>query len=867
MGGSGFRFRISDSGLFGQVGRLAPLCLALLLLLSTAQLQLIVETNAQSPFVAIEVWIHTGTADETPENNGIAHFLEHMIFKGTAQHPRGELDAQIETSGGLLAANTERDWTRYYTTVPNSEWQKTLRILLEHLKSPAIPVDELEKERAVILRHEYARHESDPVRRLRYRLYAQAFEDNAYGLPMLGNPTVLEKLNREQILNFHKRHYLPSEFTIVLTGNLTLQEAQPIVQEVLTQIPAAQNNRTEKKLFKAKPATLVQEEKGENRVYIGYALTMPPAQKPEDVIATQLFLKLLTAPSEGFLYRKPEPGSEEQDEPLPFIHVYSEYLPRTQAGIITLIFEVKPGQTEALKSHVEITFKRIRNLKQTELNSATARLLNHYDYEAATPGGRAYQLSLYHTLGLPEMATHYAALSKKISLTRIQQIVDGYAPSTSPTSTSISSTPQTPPPFLPSPDVQRHRLANGMKILILPVPDSKTVSVQAFVQAGVSEEEEYPAGIGAVLMRILFGTTQNETPGTIRYRMGATGGNLNTSWEPQFTHVEMNVQPEKLESMLSLLAEGLFRADIERKAFQAARDATLDTLTDPREQPFRQAQTLARNALYGNQIYGQSFGGTPESITRLTLQDVKQFYQSYYTPNNFVLVIAGDVKPERALTLVRRFFEDFESEAKPSIPSPLSSAATKVGLKEEKSSLPMSGAGGASYLTAAASLPGVEAKQYATARILSAILGEGKGSRLFQSLREAEGIGYELGSMLIPLRGRTPLLCYVQCGAEDSPETLQKVQAFLNAELKSLIEQPPTESELNRAKQFVRSQYELEGLRLQEIAYRLGFWESLGVGYEQAVNLPVQIEAVTAQQVQEMAKECLSKIGMGVVTK
>lgn len=782
-----------------------------------------------------------------------------MIFKGTATYPRGELDTQIEMRGGLLEATTERDWTRFFTTVPANEWQPVLKLLLKHLKSPAIQKEELEKERAVILQHEYARHESDPVRRLRYKLYAQAFEGESYGQPVLGNPEVLLKLTRDNLIDFHKHHYRPADFVIVLTGNVQPPEAQSVVKEVLTPSPVIQDHSIELKRFKAKQVTLIQEEKESDRVYIGYALPVPPAQNPEDVLTSQLFLDLLTAPAQGFLYTKPI-ADENKEKPLPFTALYPEYLPRIRGGVATLIFETKPDQVEPLKVHVESALARIQQLKQAELEAAQTRLRNLYNSESKTPSGRAYQLGLFSMLGLQELSRDYGTLLQKISPSSIRQFPGLTASETTPSTTPAPAPDR--PSALPKPQpAQRHHLANGIKLIVLPVPNAKAISVQAFVRAGVLEEEGYPIGVGAVLVRLLFGSTQNETPGTLRYRIHAAGGNLTAQWEPQFTRIEMNIQPERLESALSLLSEGLFKVDFNKDAFLTAREAAEYALQDPRFQAFRQAQTLAQNALYGGHLYGLPFGGTPDSIASITLQEVQKFYRAHYLPGNLIIVVAGDVQPERALYLVRRFFDDIETTSKPTNNAQLASPKPQQGIKQAKTS------SSATYIIAAASLPPLEAKQYATTRVLSAILGEGKGSRLFQNLREAHGIGYEFGSFLLLMPNTTLLFTYIQCDANSTPETIRKAQHLMLAQLRSLADNPPSEPELTRAKQFLKFQLQLDGQHLSNHAYRLGLWESLGTGYEQALNLTDQIETVTAQQIQEIAKECLQTVGVGVLTK
>lgn len=107
-----------------------------------------VKTN---PIVTINTWIKTGSINENDNNSGVAHFLEHLFFKGTEKTPPGEFDRILESKGGVTNAATSKDFTHYYITIPSKEFDKALELHADMLLNPLIPRKELEKERLVVL--------------------------------------------------------------------------------------------------------------------------------------------------------------------------------------------------------------------------------------------------------------------------------------------------------------------------------------------------------------------------------------------------------------------------------------------------------------------------------------------------------------------------------------------------------------------------------------------------------------------------------------------------------------------------------------------------------------------------------------------
>ncbi len=121
----------------------------------------IIKEVHDNPIVIIDTWIKTGSINETDENNGVAHFLEHLFFKGTTKHPANEFDQVLESKGAITNAATSKDFTHYYILIPSQYFDLALEYHSDMLQNPLIPRKELEKERKVVI-EEIAKNNDRP---------------------------------------------------------------------------------------------------------------------------------------------------------------------------------------------------------------------------------------------------------------------------------------------------------------------------------------------------------------------------------------------------------------------------------------------------------------------------------------------------------------------------------------------------------------------------------------------------------------------------------------------------------------------------------------------------------------------------------
>lgn len=178
--------------------------------------------------VNLNVWINVGSAVEANEINGMAHYLEHMVFKGTKRLQSGEFERLIEQRGAVMNAATSHDYTHYYITSAPQDFAELAPLQLEVVLNARIPDDAFERERSVIL-EEIRRSNDSPQRRTFRRAIETTFEQLPYRRQVLGPASVIEHLQAQQMRDFHQKWYQPKSITAVAVGNLPVEELIEIV--------------------------------------------------------------------------------------------------------------------------------------------------------------------------------------------------------------------------------------------------------------------------------------------------------------------------------------------------------------------------------------------------------------------------------------------------------------------------------------------------------------------------------------------------------------------------------------------------------------------------------------------------------------
>ncbi|MGB3402728.1 MAG: pitrilysin family protein [Microcoleaceae cyanobacterium] len=173
--------------------------------------------------VNLSVWLNVGSAVEPDNINGMAHFLEHMVFKGTPNLQVGEFEQRIEERGAITNAATSQDYTHYYITTAPQDFADLAPLQLDVVFNPELPEDAFERERFVVL-EEIRRSEDNPSRRSFRQAMETAFERLPYKRPVLGPASVIETVSCQQMHDFHHSWYQPTQATVSVVGNLPVEQ-------------------------------------------------------------------------------------------------------------------------------------------------------------------------------------------------------------------------------------------------------------------------------------------------------------------------------------------------------------------------------------------------------------------------------------------------------------------------------------------------------------------------------------------------------------------------------------------------------------------------------------------------------------------
>ena len=173
--------------------------------------------------VNLNIWFNIGSAVESNEINGMAHFLEHMIFKGTQKLAAGEFERFLEARGAVTNAATSQEYTHYYFTCAPQDFADILPMQLDLVCNPLIPAQEFEREKMVVL-EEIRRAQDNPGRRVGQKIMRMAFPHLPYSRPILGTSDIIQDVTPQQMQCFHNSWYQPQTMTVVAVGNLPAQE-------------------------------------------------------------------------------------------------------------------------------------------------------------------------------------------------------------------------------------------------------------------------------------------------------------------------------------------------------------------------------------------------------------------------------------------------------------------------------------------------------------------------------------------------------------------------------------------------------------------------------------------------------------------
>ncbi len=201
-------------------------------------LQVVVIPNHRAPVVAHMVWYKTGAIDEDPSQSGIAHFVEHLMFKGTQKTPPGDFSKTVRAMGGQDNAFTAEDYTAYHEVIARQNLETIMEMEADRMANLTFPPDDVLSERKVVIEERRERTDNDPRGYFHEQLRAALFINHPYGSPVIGWLHEVDVLDRDHVKAFYETHYAPNNALLIVSGDITAAELRPLAEKIYGPVPA-----------------------------------------------------------------------------------------------------------------------------------------------------------------------------------------------------------------------------------------------------------------------------------------------------------------------------------------------------------------------------------------------------------------------------------------------------------------------------------------------------------------------------------------------------------------------------------------------------------------------------------------------------
>jgi predicted Zn-dependent peptidase len=396
----------------------------------------------------------------------------------------------------------------------------------------------------------------------------------------------------------------------------------------------------------------------------------------------------------------------------------------------------------------------------------------------------------------------------------------------------------------------RFQLPNGLTVAYTPISCVRSLAIGLYLQVGARYERDEEAGVSHFLEHMVFkGCEGWPTALDIANAVEGRGGYLNASTSYEFTTFWIKIGARHWRESLELLASMIQRPLFDPDEMERERGVILDEIAMYRDIPEDLASQLGNRALWGEHPLGREIAGELETVAALSREALREFHARAYRPERAVLTLAGAMDPEAIRAAVEAIFGGWRGhgEAPTALPAPAAPASPRYRIVRRNSEQ-------AHLQLAVPALPRLHPRRFVL-RLLNVMAGEGMSSRLWQRLREEQGLAYSIGSFTNTFHDTGVLGVFGGCDADRLYDALEGIMAVWQ----ELQERPASEDELNRFKDYLRGRTELASEDTVSVAAWWGMQLAAGAEPLSLDETLAEIDAVTPEDVQQLARELWQK--------
>jgi len=842
-------------------------------------LQVLFVESHKSPVISVQMWVRTGSADEKKGEEGISHFIEHLVFKGTRNFKMGEIASIIEGSGGELNAYTSFDQTVFYVTISKSFVDTGLSAICEMMGFPLFDPQEIDNEREVVI-EEIKRGNDSLGRRASQLLFSTAYKKHAYGIPVIGFDKNIRKMSAKKIKSFYHSRYAPENMFLVVTGDFDSKEMKQKVSKVYSEIPKHKIRKVKrtKEPKQTKPRFAIEESKFEQS--ISYLAWKAPSIKHKDTAALDVLALILGQGDSSRLVNKlrieaPTVNSigaslfSVQEEGLFTISMgynkenFAQALIETKAEIARL-FSEPPSEAEMIKAISNLESEQYFSLETVDGLARVAgnseflmRDLNYLDKYLA-------QVRKLKPLDIVKVAKKYldpktlsiATLTnaeKQETAKNVAAFLKDYAkdhksfkvPSKLPS--AVVKLPKFAK-LIPSSssETRKVKLSTGVQVLLRPSQETHIVSVKAAMLGGARLERADQEGMTELFGRTWMGGTKKQSEAQIYQDIEEIAGAMSPVAGRNSIGLGIEVLSPFEEKASELFLDMLMNPILPEDVMNRERSIQLEQIKSKNDNPSQLCIRDFMQTLFEGHPYAKDMIGSEESVLRVKNEELMTFWKKHLFRGNTTLILAGRYDEDMWLKKIEAATKPLRDGFAPIGKFPVGEVKNKVvfqKLDKEQSHLVYGFRG----LT-------IRDDDRFTLQVIQSILA-GQGGRLFLELRDKNSLAYSVSPLRLEGLDTGYFGAYIGC----SPDKVAKALDMMKEQFQLLCEKKVDDHELLRAKRYLMGRHDIDLQRTGSVASSILYDDIYGVDYNETFQMGEKYFAVTADDIQRVAKKIFNQ--------
>ncbi len=832
-------------------------------------LQVILHEDHTVPIVSVNVWYHVGSKNEKVRRTGFAHLFEHMMFQGS-EHQPGEFFAPLEKVGGSANGSTNEDRTNYWENVPSNYLELALWLEADRMGFllPAMDLKKLDNQRDVVKNERRQGYENEPYGKIEALMPELLYPSgHPYSWPVIGSHEDLTAASLEDVKDFFRNYYTPSNASLCITGDFQPGAAKELVKKYFGSIPpgpAVERLKDWPVSFEGEKRVTVPDRVSLPRLY--YIWHTPPFYAPGDA-ELDLLANILSSGKTSRLYKSlvydkqiaqdvsafqasRQIGSEfrimvtaKEGVPLEDIEraVDEEVANIRSRGVSGQEFSQAQNNWEAIF---------VRQLQNVGGFGGRADLLNQYNFFLGDPGKLQWDMNRYLSAtpaAVKEAAQKYLDPARRLAAWVVPQ--PDYRAEKTTVDYAREPAPAKEPTFNP-PQVQKAKLSNGMEVLLAEEHKLPLVQMEVVVKSGWAGDPKGRPGAASLTAELLDEGTRSRSALEISSEAKSLGAQLSTGSFFDGSTASINVLKKNLDKGLDLLSDVVLHPVFPGEELERQRQIYLGRIMQESKEPTASAFKAFQKALFGeDHPYSQPYtgSGTEASVKAIGRDDLVKYYETYYAPNNAAIVAAGDITLSELLPKLEAAFGKWEQKEVPAITIPPGPRITgsKVFIVDKP------GAAQSVILMGGYAMERKSA-DYFPFQVMNNVLGGQFTSRLNMNLREEKGYAYGSYSFAMTLLGAGPFIAYAPVQAQSTKEAL----AEMKKELAGICgTKPVTAVELKNSKDNLIKGYSQNFQTVGAIAGQLAEMVIFGLPEDELARYVPSVAAVDGKAAQEMAKK------------